>query len=53
MIAEAADYMVKGGNPQYIAQQLMNAGIAEQEFPVQLRSALAKQKPAGPIGLGQ
>ena len=53
IIADAANYAGNGGNPELIAQQLMNAGIAEQDWPQQVRTAMAKRNTAAPIGLGR
>lgn len=53
VLADAADNIAKGGNPQTIAQQLMNAGIGVEEWPEPLRRAQKASPGAGPIGLGQ
>lgn len=53
-IADAADYMRRGGNPETIAMRLMNAGIAEKDWPEPVRSAIMKRRQTeGPIGLGR
>lgn len=38
IIKDAADHMSAGGNPQAIAQRLLNAGIGEPEWPEAVRS---------------
>lgn len=52
MIDDAANYAASGGNPEAIAQRLMSAGIAEQEWPQTVRSALAKRQSGQAPGLG-
>jgi len=42
IIRDAADHIRAGGNPDYIAQRLLNAGIAEAEWPQELRGALKR-----------
>jgi hypothetical protein len=40
IIADAANYMAQGGNPELIAQSLVKAGIAPPEWPRSLQQAL-------------
>lgn len=49
LIQDAADHIAKGGNPEYIAQRLLQAGVPEQEWPEPLRRA--RQRPT--VGLAQ
>ncbi|CAN7304373.1 hypothetical protein LJR231_001561 [Phyllobacterium sp. LjRoot231] len=46
MIADAADYMSQGGNPNAIAQRLVNAGISPEEWPTALKQAVQKARTA-------
>lgn len=52
-INNAAAYMLQGGNPEYIAQQLLNAGVAEGEWPEPVRQAMQQKAQSGAIGLGR
>jgi hypothetical protein len=51
-IADAARHMQEGGNPEYIAQRLINAGIPPAEWPVEIQRGL-KAKQGATVGLGQ
>jgi len=53
VLADAADNIAKGGNPQTIAQQLMNAGIGPDEWPDAVSASQKASPGAGPVGLGQ
>lgn len=53
VLRDAADNIAKGGNPQTIAQQLMNAGIGPEEWPDAVRASQKASPGAGPVGLGQ
>lgn len=53
MLDDAANYMQQGGNPELIAQRLMNAGIAEKDWPEPVRSAMMQRRQAQAPGLGQ
>lgn len=47
LIQDAASHLAGGGNPEFIAQRLMNAGVAEKDWPTQLQAAYRKK----PVGL--
>lgn len=49
VIAEAADYITKGGDPQAIAQRLMNFGVPKAQWPDELQKRLAQ--PSNAVGL--
>lgn len=53
MIKDAADYMVQGGNPNQIAQQLLNAGIRPEEWPLELQQAVQRAQAQQAPGLPQ
>ncbi|MRX32798.1 hypothetical protein [Aminobacter sp. MDW-2] len=53
VIAEAADHVVKGGNPELVGQRLMQAGIPQNEWPDQLKQAMVKRQQQPGFGLGQ
>jgi len=40
MLRDAADHMANQGNPEAIAQRLLNAGIPEEEWPEPVRQAM-------------
>ena len=42
IIRDAAEHIRAGGNPDYIAQRLLNAGIAETEWPQELRGVMGR-----------
>lgn len=52
IVAEAAAYIAKGGDPQQVSRQLKQAGISEDEWAPEIRTALQRQ-PAGQPGLAQ
>lgn len=52
VIADAAAHMKAGGNPEYIAMRLINAGIQPAEWPVELQGVAAKAQGTA-VGLGQ
>lgn len=47
-IDEAAAMMADGGNPQFIAQRLLNWGIGQDEWPEPVRRAYEQTKPGAP-----
>lgn len=53
LIAEAADHIKKGGNPEAIAQRLLNAGVAREEWPATLRATIAGGRAPGIGAPGQ
>lgn len=48
MLQDAAAHMREGGNPEYIAQRLMNAGVPRNEWPDEMKPMMANPAGFGP-----
>jgi len=53
MIADAADRMAQGGNPNAIAQALINAGISQDQWPPAIQNAVQRSQAQPGPGLPQ
>lgn len=51
LIYDAAAEIGSGGNPETIGMRLMNAGIAEDEWPDDLKAAIARRQAAPAMGV--